>query len=887
MPPLDSTGDNPDTRRVHDELYTSDAWIEEQARIDQLSDIPDELPRAIAGLMFWSDATHLTQFGAAKMWPLYLYFGNQSKLLRGKPTAQASHHVAYIPSLPDGFQDFVRTLNKGKSGSSDLLQHCKRELFHEVWHLMMDSEFLHAYRHGIVVRCGDGITRRLFPRIFTYSADYPEKVLIAAIRNLGNCPCPLCLVHRDDIYLLGTVQDQETRSGHPRMDDADHQRRVQLARDIIYKQGYAPGNEHGELFLKEDSSVATKNAFSVQLAHTFEFNYFVMLVVDLLHEFELGVWKAVFIHLVRLLHTLGPTVVDRFNERFRKIGNFGRATIRSFAFMNVTDMKNWAARTYEDCLQCCFACFEGLLPEPENAAVLRFIYILCLWHGLAKCRQHTDVSLKLLEATTERLGDELRAFEAYTGTFETYEMPKEAAARDRRAAGSARKGKLTSQSKNDGTGRRRKRFSLRTIKIHLLGHYVSTIRRFGTTDSYSTQVGELEHRTVKAFYRRTNKQDYVKQTTRLQQRQKRIQRITENVRKLGVDVGKKMQIINRLESTPLPPTQPALHYQIAETSKHWIHLGSLIQENPNEPALRGFLADLKNHLLGRLHNRPFDGEETDFGFDERDNLIIKDNIIHQHAYLRINYTTYDVRRDQDIINPRIPSRSFVMVPAAAGDHPYWYARVLGIYDLQISPSRKDSAPVKKHFLWVRWLGEDPNHVGGFGLATLHRVGYVPFGSGNEAFGFLDPSVVIRGCHLIPAFRFGLTKDLLPASDFYDDPEAGDFINYYVNQFVDRDMLMRFIGCGVGHMGVVDATFARTAVQQILNIASSSQTAETLEAIQSLPEGRRELAGDEEIQFESDEDDRVSDSEVAGSNGDSEMDVDDDDGDSASLNEYDY
>ena len=27
-----------------------------------------------------------------------------------------------------------------------------------------------------------------------------------------------------------------------------------------------------------------------------------MLVVDLLHEFELGVWKALFIHLVRVLY---------------------------------------------------------------------------------------------------------------------------------------------------------------------------------------------------------------------------------------------------------------------------------------------------------------------------------------------------------------------------------------------------------------------------------------------------------------------------------------------------------------------------------------------------------------------------------------------------------
>lgn len=41
-----------------------------------------------------------------------------------------------------------------------------------------------------------------------------------------------------------------------------------------------------------------------------------MLVVDLLHEFELGVWKAVFIHLTRVLYTLGPEVVNRFNGRY-------------------------------------------------------------------------------------------------------------------------------------------------------------------------------------------------------------------------------------------------------------------------------------------------------------------------------------------------------------------------------------------------------------------------------------------------------------------------------------------------------------------------------------------------------------------------------------------
>jgi len=31
-----------------------------------------------------------------------------------------------------------------------------------------------------------------------------------------------------------------------------------------------------------------------------------MLVVDLMHEFELGVWKAIFTHLIRILHAAAP-----------------------------------------------------------------------------------------------------------------------------------------------------------------------------------------------------------------------------------------------------------------------------------------------------------------------------------------------------------------------------------------------------------------------------------------------------------------------------------------------------------------------------------------------------------------------------------------------------
>lgn len=42
-----------------------------------------------------------------------------------------------------------------------------------------------------------------------------------------------------------------------------------------------------------------------------------MLVVDLLHEFELGLWKAVFTHLIRLLYAAAPAgrLVTELNRR--------------------------------------------------------------------------------------------------------------------------------------------------------------------------------------------------------------------------------------------------------------------------------------------------------------------------------------------------------------------------------------------------------------------------------------------------------------------------------------------------------------------------------------------------------------------------------------------
>ena len=98
--------------RVYGELYTSASFLTAHR---QLQDSPPEpgcnLPRRVIALMFWSDATHLTAFGTAKLWPLYVYMGNESKYVRCRPSCNLCSHAAYFQTvcLPNSIQRNITT----------------------------------------------------------------------------------------------------------------------------------------------------------------------------------------------------------------------------------------------------------------------------------------------------------------------------------------------------------------------------------------------------------------------------------------------------------------------------------------------------------------------------------------------------------------------------------------------------------------------------------------------------------------------------------------------------------------------------------------------------------------------------------------------------------
>lgn len=150
------------------------------------------------------------------------------------------------------------------------------------------------------------------------------------------------------------------------------------------------------------------------------------------------------------------------------------------------------------------------------------LFALAHWHALGKLRQHTDLSLVLLESATIQLGKLLRDFQATTcAAYDTRELKREMAARMRQAANKSTSNKpeesdnvastsgITAETLPAGetllppsslqdleaevselqkpAGRQRKMLNLNTYKDHSLGDYVDSIRRNGTVDSYSTE----------------------------------------------------------------------------------------------------------------------------------------------------------------------------------------------------------------------------------------------------------------------------------------------------------------------------------------------------------------------------------------------------------------
>ncbi|KAL5514487.1 hypothetical protein ACEPAG_2576 [Sanghuangporus baumii] len=541
------------SKRIYGELYSSDVWLEAHEKIRAIP-AKDGLENFMIPIMLYSDSTHLANFGNTSLWPLYMYFGSQSKLARSKSTGHVCHHMAYFPSLPASIQDAYKDYF-GRTASADALTFLKCELMQAVLKLVLfQPDFLEAYTEGITFICSDGVTQRLFPRFMVYSADYPERMLVATLRNNAQYPCPSCLISR--------------------------------ARKLIFEHGKGVESKVMNDILSEESLVPVNNAFSALIEH--DFNFFTLFVPDLMHEFELGVWKSLLIHLIRILCAQGGDLTAIFNNRFCSVPTFSNSTIRRF-IKNTASMTKLAARDFEDILSCIIPVFHGILEEEEHLEIiLDLLFDMVNWHALAKLRVHTETTVCLLEEATKQIGRQIRYFKATTcRAYKTKELKKEVIARGRRkAALLAKQGSNSQMQDKTKQEPKHKEFNINTPKVHSLGKYAQRIRMFGTTDSYSMQIGESQHKHIKCLYGRTNKKNAARDVCILEGQAREFHKIEMRVSEAN---GLKGQ---GTESDNLSKASPEVHHHIAWSKKDWVHIHAWLDENEGDPALENFLPQL-------------------------------------------------------------------------------------------------------------------------------------------------------------------------------------------------------------------------------------------------------------------------------------------------------
>ena len=210
---------------------------------------------------------------------------------------------------------------------------------------------------------------------------------------------------------------------------------------------------------------------------------------------------------------------------------------------------------------------------------------------------------------------------------------------------------------------------------------------------------------------------------------------------------------------------------------------------------------MKQHLLPRIRLQlaEVNGWEVD-GFSSPDNLIeplgdwqavmLKRDRFYKYNIMHINYTTYDIRRGDDVINTRTSHSNIMMLNSAFAEdpskHSFCYAHVLGIFHANVvylGEKNLDYCPQRLEFLWVRWYCIKAGVQSGWKALKPDRV-HFPLMAGNlDASGFLDPADVLRGCHIIPAFCQGqVHPNGKPFSGIAQD--QNDWFSYYINQFVN-------------------------------------------------------------------------------------------------------
>ncbi|KAJ7847346.1 hypothetical protein B0H14DRAFT_3676386 [Mycena olivaceomarginata] len=167
------------TIRMYHNMHTGKWWWSTQEAVEQ-----DNPGATIIPIIISSDKTQLTVFGNKTAYPVYMTIGNIPKEIRRKPSRRGYVLLGYLPTSR---MKNIKNKSARRRILGNVFQACMAHIL---------APLKEAGKTGIPMTSGDGVTRRGHPIYATFVGDYPEQVLVTAVKT-GECPT--CEVPRDEL----------------------------------------------------------------------------------------------------------------------------------------------------------------------------------------------------------------------------------------------------------------------------------------------------------------------------------------------------------------------------------------------------------------------------------------------------------------------------------------------------------------------------------------------------------------------------------------------------------------------------------------------------------------------------------------------------------------
>ncbi|KAI0315267.1 hypothetical protein OF83DRAFT_1173981 [Amylostereum chailletii] len=392
--------------RVWREVSSGDDWWKFQTMIG--------LDGVMIYAHIYADASVVSTFGHTKVWGVYLWSGNIPKDLRNGKGKGRAVLVGHLDS------------EVGFPGDDPTKLALHRAL---VYHRSLDfilASLRYPSHFGTLVKASLGILTG-YPIIAVASMDYEEMVRAVLILGANSkFPCPICLVPRDALAILTGTWPKRTLEGTKAL--------LGEARGLTTKKVAKAKLQEQSIRDAESAFFKVMNPIS-SIYDTF--------ICDPLHQIEQGSFgKHIFPWIEGLLNNKAKAA---FNTNFKMIPRY--PGMHHFP-NSVLSLQNISGMEHNII---CYGAVHLWLAAGRRHTNLR------------PC--HTDITLRLLEASIARLDAAARAVQGL-GSGITFEFPK----------------------------------------MHSNAHTVDIIRRKATVDNYHTGLGEGLHPQTKKDYRRSNHQ---------------------------------------------------------------------------------------------------------------------------------------------------------------------------------------------------------------------------------------------------------------------------------------------------------------------------------------------------------------------------------------------